>query len=348
MISSEDVLGSMRDAVIILDSQKRVLAWRGGAQRLLGWTTEEMLGVDIDERLAPMDANENPCCIGPSDTKSVWRSIKGSPEQEVLVSTKKGRQLWLGITCSYDRNGTGEIDRIVVVARDITRRRRIDLAKSEVISAVSHELRSPLTSVKGFVSTLINKWDRLSEEQKRHFLLTIQVDADRVTRLLNELLDISRLEAGRLKLRKQRMVVQEIARKVVDRIGPRSEKHLIHLELNGTLPEVFADPDKVEQVLTNLVENAVKYTDGGTVTVSCSKDGGVVRISVVDQGEGIPTEHRQHVFGKFFRRGERAGAPSGTGLGLYISKGLIEAHGGKIWVEDGPDGGAAFTFTLPL
>lgn len=348
MISLEDVLDRLREAIIVLDRQKRVLSWRGGATHMLGWRFDEIQGASIDEWLRPRDTNENPCCIGPSDPSRVLSIVKGMPEQELLVTTKSGSDVWLGVTCSFDRDAGGSIDRIVVVARDVTRRKRADLAKSEVISAVSHELRSPLTSVKGFVSTLINKWDRLGEEQKKHFLLTIQVDADRVTRLINELLDIARLEAGRLRLRKQNVEIGEIARKVVDRIAVRSERHSIDLELNGALPGLFADPDKVEQVLTNLVENAVKYTESGAIVVSCSTDEEFVRVSVADQGEGIPSEHHQHVFGKFFRRGDRAGSPSGTGLGLYISKGLIEAHGGKIWVEDGSEGGAVFTFTLPL
>lgn len=348
MISLEEILGRLHEAIVVLDSDKRVLTWRGGAVRMFGWSADEIEGANIDEILKPVDANDNPTCIGPPDPKRVLSIIKGVPEHEVLVTTKNGKRLWLGVTCSFDRNSDRGIERIVVVARDITRRKRVDLAKSEVISAVSHELRSPLTSVKGFVSTLINKWDQLTEEQKKHFLNTIQVDADRVTRLINELLDISRLETGRLQLRKQRVEIQDIARKVMERLTPRAERHTIRMELNGTLPPVMVDPDKVEQVLTNLVENAMKYTDEGTITVGCSLDGEVIRVSVSDEGEGIPAEHLSQVFGKFFRRGERVGSPSGTGLGLYISKGLIEAHGGKIWVEDAEGGGAVFTFTLPL
>lgn len=348
MISLEEILGRLHEAIIVLDSDKRILSWRGGAARMLGWSAGEVDGANIDELLGPRDANDNSSCIGPSDPKKMLSIIKGMPEQEVLVITKNGKPLWMGVTCSFDRNPDRSILRIVLVARDISRRKRVDLAKSEVISAVSHELRSPLTSVKGFVSTLINKWDRLTEEQKKHFLYTIQVDADRVTRLINELLDISRLEAGRLNLRKQLVEIPDIARRVVERVAPRSERHTIQMEMNGTMPRIMVDPDKVEQVLTNLVENAIKYTDGGTVIVSCAGDEGVVRVSVTDQGDGIPPEHHQHVFGKFFRRGDRVGSPSGTGLGLYISKGLIEAHGGKIWVEDAEGGGAVFTFTLPL
>lgn len=348
MTNTEGYLVGLREAIVVLDREKRVRAWLGGASRVFGWTAAEAEGRNIDELLSPRDSNDEPCCIGPGDPSSVARMLKGMPEQEVMISAKGGKRVWIGATCSYDRDDSRAIEQIVVVARDITRRKRVDLAKTEVISAVSHELRSPLTSIRGFVSTLISKWDRLDDETKKHFLTTVQVDSERVTRLINELLDIARLEEGRLRLRRQPVEVNEIARRVVERIAARAEKHSINLRSDGIVPKVMADPDKVEQVLTNLVENAIKYTEEGEVTVTCSADDGWLSVSVSDQGEGIPAEHRQHVFGKFFRRGERAGSPSGTGLGLYISKGLIEAHGGKIWVEEAPGGGATFTFTLPL
>jgi signal transduction histidine kinase len=234
----------------------------------------------------------------------------------------------------------------VAVARDITRRKRVDLAKSETISAVSHELRSPLTSVKGFTATLLSKWDRLDDETKKHLLFTIDTDADRVTRLIGELLDVSRLEAGRLHLQRQMVCIVDVAREVVERVGHLSSKHMIGMDFPDAFPEVYADPDKIQQVLTNLVENAVKYTAGGRVDVTGSYADGTVQVAVSDEGEGIPAEHRHQVFGKFFRR--IGGSPTGTGLGLYITKGLIEAHGGHIWVDEAPGGGAVFAFTLPV
>jgi PAS domain S-box-containing protein len=347
--SLEEIVARLRDAVIVLDAKRHITGWYGAAPRILGWSEDEVLGKPVDDLLQPRDANGNPTCIGPPDPELVLSITTGTPEQEFLVETNGRPELWLGACCSYERDAGGSIHRITVVARDITRRKRIDMAKSEVISAVAHELRSPLTSVKGFTSTLLHRWDRFDDETKKHLLVTIESDADRVTRLIGELLDVSRIEAGRLELRRYPIDITEIAEKVTGRLAPTATNHELSMTFPPGFPAVFGDPDKLEQVLTNLVENATKHTEAGEVHVTGVVEDSRVRISVADQGEGIPKEHRLAVFGKFFRRNSaRAGSPSGTGLGLFISKGLVEAHGGRIWVEAGDTGGAVFTFTLPV
>lgn len=343
-----EVVSRLRDAVVVLDREQRIIQWLGSAERLLGYKEGEVLGTNIDELLKPVDSNGNEACLGPKGKASMLRISKGMPEREALVKTKSGDALWIGVTAGFEHDERGGVSSTALVVRDITRRKTVDLAKSEVISAVSHELRSPLSSVKGFTQTLLHKWDRFDDDTKKHLLTTINTDADRVTRLINELLDISRLEAGRLQLRKTNIDMAALAQDVIARIQPRAESHELEMEFPAGFPEVFADRDKIEQVLTNLVENAVKYTDKGDVLVTGSVEDTEVKVTVSDQGEGIPKEHRVQVFGKFFRRGERPGNPSGTGLGLYISKGLVEAHGGKIWIDEAPGGGSAFRFTLPL
>ncbi|HLI57441.1 MAG TPA: ATP-binding protein [Actinomycetota bacterium] len=348
LASLEGIVAGLRDALIVLDPDHTIVEWLGASTRLLGWTAEEVVGKSVNDLLEPRDANGNPTCIGPWDCAGLLSITTGTPEQEVLVRTRQQRQIWLGVTCGFQRDATGNVVQIVALARDINRRKRIDMAKSEVISAVSHELRSPLTSVKGFTSTLLHRWDRFDDETKKHLLVTIESDADRVTRLIGELLDVSRIEAGRLQLSRYPIDVADIAHKVTERLAPTTQTHALTTKFPAGFPAAYADPDKIEQVLTNLVENAVKHTESGNVTVTGDVEGARVQIDVTDEGEGIPREHRLAVFGKFFRRGGRAGSPSGTGLGLYISKGLVEAHGGKIWVDSAPGGGSIFSFTLPV
>jgi signal transduction histidine kinase len=225
----------------------------------------------------------------------------------------------------------------------LLRRREAD-STAEIIATVSHEIRSPLTTIKGFTKTLIDRWDRLPDDAKLDMLRAVNADADRVTRLLTELLEVSRLEAGRLQLHMQRVDLRELCETVVTELAERSEKHTLRLDGDGEVI-VRGDPDKLLRVLTNLVENAQKYTDGGDVVVAYRAEGEWAETRVTDQGSGIPPEQQKKVFDKFARR-ELAGAPSGTGLGLYIAKGLIEAHGGEMGLVSKEGAGSTFWFRL--
>ena len=232
------------------------------------------------------------------------------------------------------------------MARDGARRRPSAGDGIEIISTVSHELRSPLTSVKGYTSLLLNRWERLGEEQKRMMLEQVHHDADRVTRLVTELLDISRLESGRLVLRRQMMDVVPLVNGVLEKVRMMESELAAEVRFPENFPQIYADPDKIEQVLTNLVENAAKYADPRTMRVSGDVDGAFVTVAVADKGEGIPSSDLPRVFTKFFRRAETR--PTGSGLGLWISRGLVEAHGGRLVVESEVGRGSVFRFSLPI
>ncbi len=233
---------------------------------------------------------------------------------------------------------------LLLTMRRVDARRRRDVARADLVSTVSHELRSPLTSVKGFTKTLLAKWDRFTDEQKKQMLATVNEDADRVTRLLGELLAVSRIDAGRLQLKRQMVDLGTLVPGVVTRVEAGIGRgRVLTVDLPG-LPQVYADPDRLEQVLTNLVENAVKYTDGD-IAITATQDDQLIRVTVTDQGEGIEPENLKAIFTKFFRRpGEKR---QGTGLGLYITKGLVEAHGGEMTVTSQAGSGSAFSFTVP-
>jgi signal transduction histidine kinase len=219
-------------------------------------------------------------------------------------------------------------------------------AAMEVVATVSHELRSPLTSIKGYTGLLLNRWDQLDDDQKRMMLEQVQHDADRVTRLITELLDISRLEAGTLALHPQRVAVGEVAARVVEQVAMACPDLRAEVAVPADLPVVLADPDKVQQILTNLVENAAKYADPAQVRVTAEAEGGLLAIEVHDRGEGIGPEDLPKVFDRFFRRD--AGRPTGTGLGLWISRRLAEAHGGSLTATSVPGEGSTFRLVLPL
>jgi signal transduction histidine kinase len=221
-----------------------------------------------------------------------------------------------------------------------------DARTVELIATVSHEIRSPLTTIKGFTKTLLDRWDRLTDETKLEMLRAINLDADRVTRILTELLDVSRLEAGRLTVHLRPVLVQELAADLVGVLSDRSGDHELQVIPGEEALEVLADADKLRQVLTNLIENAQKYGDPGKITISSRVVGKEALIEITDPGPGVPPELAERIFDKFSRR-ELPGSPSGTGLGLYISRGLIEAQGGEIGA-DFKKSGSTFWVRLPV
>lgn len=344
MAEPEGLLDLSPDAVVVLDAPG-VIAWiNDAAARLLGVARGDLVGRTATDVLRIVDGTGADVLAGAPLGRRVVVS-RGLPEREYMVRRRSGGFVPVSVRCSYVKDEQHVVRRMVCTLRPSAARRGMDMRTVEVISTVSHEIRSPLTSVKGFTKTLLDRWDRFDDVMKRDMLMAVNQDADRVTRLIGELLDISRLEAGRLALRRQRLDVRELAEHVVGKIAPRAERHTLDVRMPKSLPRVFADKDKVEQVLTNLVENAVKYTEKGHVRISARRAGANVCVSVSDEGEGIPPQQVSRLFRKFVSK-ERAGSPSGTGLGLYICKGLIEAHGGHIHAESG-DGGTTFTFCIP-
>jgi signal transduction histidine kinase len=255
-------------------------------------------------------------------------------EQEVELRTADGELKVARVTGRQDAEGL-----VLSVRADRS------TAGIEIVSTVSHELRSPLTSVKGYTSLLLNRWDRLADDQKKMMLEQVHHDADRVTRLITELLDISRLETGRLVLRREMVDLAALTKAIVDKVGMEYADLDVKVAFADDVPQVYADPDKLEQVLTNLVENACKYASPQGIELSASLEGDDVVVTVTDVGEGIPEDALPKVFTKFFRRNE--GRPTGSGLGLWISRGLVEAHGGHLTASSALGKGSTFRFTLP-
>jgi hypothetical protein len=333
---------SLPDGLLVADARRRVVVFNRAAVRLTGVPRAEALGRDFADvlRLYDTDGHDWWKCLDP------YRGLATrSRHPERPLHLADGPELL--VTAAYTRDAAGSVTAFTVAFRDVMQRARQERSRADLVSTVAHELRSPLTSVKGFTATLLAKWHRFNDDQKRVMLETVNADADRVTRLITELLDVSRIEAGRLEMRRQVVDVVEGARKVIaGRVAAGEAAGRFRLEVLGELPEMWLDPDKVDQILGNLVENALRH-GAGTVTIVVEADSrrqGAV-VCVRDEGEGIPPEAAQRVFRQFWRgHGQPRG---GTGLGLYIVKGLVEAHGGAITVRRAPGGGAEFRFSLP-
>ncbi len=333
------------DGVVVTAADGTIRLVNAVAARLLHLPDDpaQAVGRRLPELVTLLDERGNDwweCSRGLLDLPGVRRQpertlllIHAGAESELLVTTRYGRQ-------------DGAVSQVVICLRGTDTRERLERSRADLVSTVAHELRSPLTSVKGFTATLLAKWDRFTDEQKLLMLATVNADADRVTRLLAELLDVSRIDAGRLELRRQVVDVEAAVRRVVaGSVASGEAEERFRVVATSELPEMWVDPDKLSQVLHNLVENALRHGEG-TVTIRVETLDGQsgAAVTVSDEGDGIPEETVARVFTKFWRGGARRG---GTGLGLFIVKGIVEAHGGTIVAGRSEAGGAEFRFTVP-
>ena len=227
---------------------------------------------------------------------------------------------------------------------------RANEIKTRFLAMISHELRTPLTSIKGFTTTLLAEDVTWDAEEQRDFIQTIQQEANRLQELIDHLLDLSRLEAGMLPIELKPHSLHEIIEDAMPQFQILTREHTFTIQLPDTLPPVHTDAKRIAQVLVNLVRNASTYAPKGTeINISANVRSGIMQINVNDQGPGIPPAERKRVF-QAFRRGvhDEDGTSKGAGLGLAICKGLVEAHGGRIWIRKKTTPGTTISFTIPL
>ena len=296
-------------------------------------------------------------------------AITSGASVQVRASTGTGRWLWLQLTATPIPDPSGRPEHVLVMIEDVTTVRetsdqlaealesqrgantdleKLDRTKTEFLSIVSHEFRTALTGIQGF-SELIRDGG-LEPDELRAYGGYIFKDADRINRLIGDMLDLDRMESGRMSMRTGDVDVNEVLTEAVARAAPSASTVEFKADLDPRLPIVAGDRDRLIQVVSNLVNNAIKYSpDGGTVTLSTRAEGGFALVSVTDTGLGIPPDEIGHVFERFRRvRSGAAQSIPGTGLGLAIVKQIVEMHGGRIWVESAVGHGTAFHFTVPL
>jgi signal transduction histidine kinase len=327
------------EGVVLADAEGTVTLLSRRAAEMLGTTSEACVGRPLADVLALRDQDGQAwvACNVPYGGLS---TRVGVPEQswllpdgtEVLVAARIHRP-----------SPSRPVTSVAVTIRSGRGRARLDRERSDLVATVAHELRSPLTGVKGFVQALLNRWDKLNDEQKKLMLTTVSSDSDRLSRLIAELLDVARIDTGRLQMYPRPSDITVLVGRVVDSVSVSTSRP-IGLEVPDGIPDILVDPDKFTQVVTNLVENAVRHGEGEVRVVVGGHEDGTVSVGVSDQGEGIPTEMRRRVFTKFWTGGARGG----SGLGLYIVNGLVRAHGGSVTIDDAPGGGARVTTMWPV
>jgi PAS domain S-box-containing protein len=334
------ILGRVADAIVATDAEDRILLWNAAAELITQIPERRALGRQLEELLTSE--------LGDAD-RSAHGVLAGAGAVPAEVRlTRAGQELWLSVTAADMSGADGRPGRVLAM-RDISEVRALEQLKSDFVATVSHELRTPLTSIYGFAETLLREDASFGEEDRASFVRYIASEAERLNRLVDDLLSAARLETGAVGLTLAPVDVAAVARDVAPWAGGRSEHHKLALVLppGGALAE--ADADRVRQVLINLIDNAIKYSpDGGTVTVRVRKRRRVVELRVSDQGIGISERDQRNLFQKFFRvdaamsRGIR-----GIGLGLYLVRGFVTAMGGRIWVESEHGKGSTFVVELP-
>lgn len=322
----------------------------------------------------------------PSVLRVIVRSSAGrSPHRTIrLLPLKMGQQV-VGVLLlrilhdsqQFDKESNWEVERerpdprttffwtfldqaASVIARARLRResvhmevlQRTDALRVALLSSVSHDLRTPLSSIKAAASSLLQKDIQWDDEARRSFALSIEREADRLNRLVGNLLDMSRIEGGALKPEKEWYPLNALLHEVLEHMLPTLQGRIVNMHLPDNLPQIELDYVQMDQVLTNLIENAFRYTPPESpIDISVHREGDQIVISVADRGPGIPPNDLERVFDKFYRvlpKQHNAGYPTGSGLGLAVCKGLVEAHGGRIWAENREGGGAIFQVALPV
>jgi len=325
------------DGVVVAGADQTVAAINAAAASILQTDAAEAVGSHLGDVLALEDLHG-------SDWWSFARPYDGLASRSLLLERAwflaDGTEVL--VTAKLNRSRPrAPVESVVVSLRDARARARADRERSDLVATVAHELRSPLTGVKGFTATLLAKWERFSENQRLLMLQTVEADADRLSRLIAELLDVARIDSGRLQLLRRPFDLVAAVNHIANRLDP-ADGRVIKIEADQ-LPETWVDPDKFDQVMSNLIENALRHGDG-PVRVTLRPLPDAVEIEVHDQGQGIDESARSRIFTKFWRTGNA----SGTGLGLFIVKGLVEAHGGTVRVADSSDAGARMFVTFPV
>jgi signal transduction histidine kinase len=259
-----------------------------------------------------------------------------------------GLPLPVGITYAPLVSHEGNLLNIIATVRDITRFREAEELKSTFISVISHELKTPVALIKGYVGTLRREdanWDR---EIVKDSLAVIEEEADRLTGLIENLLDASRLQAGGLSISSSDVALDAIAKRIAERFQTQSSIHIINVDIPDNFPIINGDETRLEQVLSNLISNAIKYSpQGGEILISGQVRPNQVIICVSDDGPGVAPEDIPHIFDRFYRSSNAKRTTKGAGLGLYLARAVIEAHGGRIWVDPRPGNGARICFSIP-
>jgi PAS domain S-box-containing protein len=336
------------DGILTVDSALRIIDFNPAMEQLTGWRESDVLGHFYYDVLRPRDRQGNEVGLHGSPILQAFAG-QAVVNREMVIAARDGQRFDVSVTASCVRSAKGEPMNGILTIRDITREREQEEQRSTFISVVSHELQTPIAIIKGYASTLARSDAVLEPEALRTRLQAVEEEADRLNKLVGNLLYASRIQAGGLRMEVAPLDLGRLIEGVTHRFQAKSPEIRLTSQLPPNLPTVLADRDRIEEVLQNLLDNALKYSPRErTITVACHVTGDEVIVSVSDVGMGISLRDQEQIFQRFQRVKNRATQSiSGTGLGLYICRAIVEAHGGHIWVESTLHQGSTFSFSLP-
>ncbi|MHB2016726.1 MAG: sensor histidine kinase [Candidatus Xenobia bacterium] len=344
----EAVVHHNSDGVIILDREGMVMGFNVAMEHLSGWTLADAVGRPGSE-IFPFERVEGPGTHVPT------RPAGATPAYptEARLRTRDGRQVDVEVTSSPMQDDKQQALGWVMTVRDISMRKEMERLQRIFLSAMSHELQTPIAIIKGYAGLMADPAVDLTAEQARDRAKVIHEESERLERMVKQMLDATRIQAGGIQLQREPVDVGKLLRRTVQKMETLAKGASVHLTLQGPrqLPTVLGDADRLQQVVTNLIENALKYSAGSDIRVTAvplPQEQHLV-VSVEDSGPGIAEHDRERIF-RLFERGAMPTGKSirGAGLGLFICKSIVEAHGGRIGVDRSPSGGARFFFMLPI
>ncbi|MFP4498057.1 MAG: GAF domain-containing protein [Vulcanimicrobiota bacterium] len=351
---AKSVIESIKEGVVSIDWERKITAFNQAAEEMTGWKISEVIGKPCNAVFSCSDNNRESQCmencpllqiLTSGETETKWQ------RSEAKLKTREQGEKDVSITfslLSLDSDPVGG----VMIFRDITEEKAYRERKSDYLAALSHDIFTPLTAIKGYTTTLLTHREKFDPSTQEEFIKVINSEIDRITRLLYNLMSLSRMETDRLQFNPYPQKLDSILEKIVDLYSFSTKNHEITIEPETyKTPQVFADGDHIEQILNNLVSNAIKYSPGGgKIIISAKKENEeFVKVRVIDQGIGIEPENLDKVFDRYHRvMNKKSRSVSGMGLGLYITRALVKMQKGDIWAENNPDGGTIFNFILPV
>lgn len=341
------LLDSAADGILILGPDHRIERCNPAFSRMLGETVDFVQGKEHGEIIVWTHRPEG-VTLEQAEAGGWPLTPNATLYVEGDLQRRQNLPLPIGITYAPLLTPDGRLLNIIATIRDITRFREAEEIKTTFISVISHELKTPVALIKGYVGTLRRDdavWDRSVVQDS---LAVIEEEADHLTELIENLLDASRLQAGALKINHADVSLEALARRIVERFRTQTSKHTFSMDLPADFPVIMGDEDRLGQVFNNLLSNAIKYSpDGGEIHIGGQVRPEQVVICVSDQGPGVAPEDIPHIFDRFYRSQQATRNTKGAGLGLFLARAVIEAHGGRIWVDPKPGVGARICFSLP-